>query len=226
MSREGMIPRNFFLHSKIFILITIFTSSCGLYTSPYLSAPNVTTFEPGIPSSALIYNRSDNDPEVFRGYEIYYKYYNSHSEIADDDKKIFNTSEPEPDDLKNVGYRRLNTVLTTEETTTYPMIPVDYSDRDTSFTLTVYFDEVSSDTAPRVEYSGYSDRTLRRNITQYNSTSGKTEYKTFIPADHDSGDSDRSSGELTLSLYVFAYGKDDNVYNIYSKPVWLGYITY
>ena len=107
------------------------------------------------------------------------------------------------------------------------MIPVDYSDRDTSFTLTVYFDEVNSGIIPYVSYSGYSDIYLRRTVTEYNSTSGDTEYRSFIPDDHSGGDqSDRSSGELTLSLYVFAYGKDDNVYNIYSKPVWLGYINY
>ena len=137
-----MKTRNLYILIYIFLLIII--SSCGLYDSPYLEAPTVKTFESGIPSSAEIYNRSDNDPDVFRGYEIYYKYYNNFSEIADDDKTIFDTSEPEPSDLTSVGYKRVKAVLTIEESTSYPMIPVDYSDRDTSFTLTVYFDEVNS----------------------------------------------------------------------------------
>ena len=226
MSREGMIPRNISFLTLIIIFLTVFTS-CGLYTYAYLNAPGVKTFTAGIPSSAEIYNRSDNDPDVFRGYEFYYKYYNTYSEIADDDKTIFSESEPEPSDLTAVGYRRVSTVKTTDESTYYPMVPVDYSDRDSSFTLTVYFNEVSSDVVPYVSYSGYSNVYLRRNISDYNSSSGDYEYKSFITEDHTGGDqSDRSSGESVLSLYVFSYGKDDNVYNIYSKPVWLGYINY
>ena len=226
MSREGMIPRNFSLLSVILILTLILSSSCGLYTYAYLDAPNVKTFTAGIPSSAEIYNRSDNDPEVFRGYELYYKYYNNFSEIADDDKTIFADSEPEPSDLTGVGYRRVNTVETTDETTPYPMIPVNYSDRDSSFTLTVYFNEVSAavNVIPYVSYSGYSNKYLRRNVSELDG--GDYVYKSFISDDTDSSYSDMSSGQTVLSLYVFAYGKDDNVYNIYSKPVWLGYINY
>ena len=224
MSREGMIPRNISLLT-IIILLTVL-SSCGLYTYAYLDAPSVKTFDSGS-GNALIYNRSDNDPEVFRGYEIYYKYYNNSSEIADDDKTIFDESEPEPSDLTSVGYRRVNTVKTTEDTTSYPMIPVDYSDRDSSFTLTVYFNEVSSNVVPYVEYLSYPDVELYRNVYDYNSSSDSNEYNSFIPDDYSEGDqSDRSSDKSVLSLYVFAYGKDDNVYNVYSKPVWLGYINY
>lgn len=226
MSREGMIPRNFLF---IFIILLIILSSCGLYDSPYIEAPDVKTFTTGIPSSAEIYNRSDNDPEVFRGYEIYYKYYDSTSyEWEDDDKTIFQTSDPEPGDLTAVGYRRVNTVFTTEETTSYPMIPVDYSDRDSSFTLTVDFNDVSAspNVKPQVIYSGYSNITLYRNIYVYNSSSGDNEYKSFISDDNESSDADIPVSENTLSLYVFAYGKDDNVYNIYSKPVWLGRINF
>lgn len=76
------------LYKLIYIILLIILSSCGLYDSPYLEAPGVKTFDAaGNPSSAEIYNRSDNDPDVFRGYEIYYKYYNLYSKIGDDDKK-------------------------------------------------------------------------------------------------------------------------------------------
>ena len=221
MSREGMIPRNFLF---IFIVILIILSSCGLYDSPYIEAPDVKTVI--VSGSAEIYNRSDNDPEIFRGYEIYYKYYDSASyDWEDDDKTIFLTSDPEPGDLTAVGYRRVNTVLTTDETTYYPMIPVDYSDRDSSFTITIYLP--GTDDVPYVSYPGYSNIYIRRNVTEANLTTGKTEYRTFRSSDHSDGNQgDRPSDEKTLSLYVFAYGKDDNVYNIYSKPVWLGRISY
>ena len=221
MSREGMIPRNI-TFSVIIILLT-FLSSCGLYTYAYLEAPGVSTMVGS--GNAEIYNRSDYDPDVFRGYELYYKFYTDSTERISNDKTIFATSEPEPSDLTAVGYSRINTVLSADDSTSYPMVPVDYSDRDTAFTLTVNFDQLSSGVVPYVSYSGYSDVFLRRTASEYNSLSKDYEYKSFRPVDYDTGDSDWSPGETELSLYVFAYGKDDNVYKIYSKPVWLGYIN-
>ena len=205
-------------------------SSCGLYNYPYLNAPNVDTVIGS--GSAEIYNRTDNDPDVFRGYELYYKYYDNSTSIASDDKTIFQTAEPEPADLTKVGYSRVNTVLLSEDNTSYPMIPVDYSDRATAFTLKVNLSQVTSNVPPKVEYSGYTDVTLYREETEYDNTgTGKMEYETFIPHDHeavedDGSEVDRTDDKKTLSLYVFSYGKDDKVYNIYSKPVWLGYINY
>lgn len=220
-----MITRNFFLS----IILLIILSSCGLYNYPYLNAPNVDTFTTGIPSIAKIYNRSDNDPDVFNGYEFYYKYYKDSANITVDDKTIFQTSEPEPEDLTKVGYIRANTVLLAEDNTYYPMIPVDYANRDAAFTLDVDFNDVSSspNIPPVINYNSKTI-TLYRQETELN-TDSKLEYETFIADDLDEDDGieiDRTVLERTLSLYVFAYGKEDKVYNIYSKPVWLGRIDY
>ena len=220
MSREGMKTRNFFLLILLFLLIAL--TSCGLYESPYLDAPSVKTVVGS--GTAEIYNRTNNNPEVFRGYELYYRYFNNSSEIAEIDKKIFSTAEPEPDDLTSNGYKRVITAETTENKTSYPMIPVDYSDRSSSFTLTINLP--GSDIIPAVDYLG-NTIVIRRAVTKLES--GKYYYEDFTTTDHDISDSDIPSdaaGTITLSLYLFSYGKDDNVYNIYSKPVWLGSVDY
>ena len=223
-----MIPRNLFiLTSSLFLIIS---SSCGLNDYPYLNPPGV-KISNGIDKIAYIYNRTDNDPDVFRGYELYYKIYNSDtpSDISDDDKAIYQTDEPEPSDLTAQGYKRINTVLDTDDSTTYPMIPLDYSDRDSSISISLHFENISaaSQATGYAEYSGYSNKYFYRTVKEYISL-GNYNYKSFKKEDLETGDSDlpSSAPNYILSLYVFSYGKSDNVYNIYSRPIYLGRFDY
>jgi len=222
-----MIPLNRIIIFLPALFIFIF-QGCGLNDYPYIYAPEVSALT-GSPGIIKIYNRSDNDPDVFQGYELYYKFYNYDSSISDrtsDYKNLFSVEEPEPSDLANLGFKRINTVSNPDLKTPYPMIAVDYSDRDSSFEIILDFSRVSdiTEVIPTVNYSGYDELYLYRIVIDPDNTDY---YKTFIKSDiSKDDDSDISYNRVSLSLFVFSYGKYDRVYNIYSKPVWLGYIDY
>ncbi len=221
ISREVMIPLNriiIFLPALFFFLI----QGCGLNDYPYIYAPEVSALT-GSSGNIKIYNRSDNDSDVFQGYELYYKFYNKanfKAENAADYNNLFSVEEPEPSDLANLGFKRINTVNNTDSKTPYPMIPIDYNDRDESFVINIDFTYIASDTIPTVDYNNTK---LYRVVTDPADTDY---YKSFIYDDMSESDSDVPVADVTLSLFVFSYGKYDRVYNIYSKPVWLGYIDY
>ena len=119
ISREGMIPLNriiIILSALSFFLI----QGCGLNDYPYIYAPEVSALT-GSPGIIKIYNRSDNDPDVFQGYELYYKFYikaNFNVDNTNDYKNLFSVEEPEPSDLANLGFKRINTVQNTDSKTT------------------------------------------------------------------------------------------------------------
>ncbi len=230
MSREGMIPRNNNLASmtlRSLVVFMLFMQGCGLNDYPYIYAPDTTSLS-GTPGIIKIYNRDDNDPDVFQGYELYYKFYEFSSDttnMASDYKSLFSVEEPEPSNLTTLGFKRINTVSTTDKKTTYPMIYIDHSDRDSEFTITLDFSDVAASVKnPTVNYLSYPEITLYRTVVDPDDTDN---YKSFIYDDlSNTEDSDISHNRVTLSLFVFSYGKYDNVYNIYSRPVWLGYIQY
>jgi hypothetical protein len=115
MSREVMILRNF-LPCVIFSLSVFAVLSgqgCGLYSYPYIYPPDIQRTMIGTSQVVSIINTGDNDPDVFQGYEIYYKFYerkNFSSQYGSDLKTLFSVEEPEPRDIENLGYRRANTI--------------------------------------------------------------------------------------------------------------------
>ena len=227
MSREGMIPRNYqFLISAV--ILVILTQGCGLNNYPYIKAPTVRALN-GSSGVFSIFNRDDNDPDIFQGYELYYKFYdaaNSQALRETDYNSLFSVEEPEPADIIKLGFKRINTVSTINQRTPYPMIPIDYSDRDNYFEIKIDFSAVDysiNQVIPKVSYLSNDLISLFRVVIDPDHIDS---YKSFIVDDLSIIDTDISSVPVTLSLFVFSYGKYDRVYNIYSKPVWLGYIDY
>ncbi len=236
MLREGMIPHNL---KKIFIflillpLCLLLTLQCGLNSYPYLYPPAVLRFNPDI---ATVTNRDDYDPDVFQGYELYYKFYDYNdatSQIIADDKIIMSVDEPKPEDVAARGYRRVNTVSDSDQMTRYPMIPINYGNRDSSFDLRIDFTGATNNTGvnpgdngaiPSVTYLANPPVFLYRTVLDPEDTNGK-KYKSFGNISK-AEDNDILYDRVTLSMYIFAYGKYDKVYNIYSKPELLGSIDY
>ncbi|MCL2706441.1 MAG: hypothetical protein FWE72_09575, partial [Spirochaetaceae bacterium] len=145
--------------------------------------------------------------------------------------------QPTPTDITRLGFRRVNTVPDTDRTTRSPMIPISYGDRNNSFNIRLDFTGVSSTSAetaippiiPEVIYSTNPTVYLYRQVLDPDDDSPiKNKYKSFGDLVNNFGprDADLPPGRATLSLYIFAYGKYNKVYNIYSKPLWLGYIDY
>ena len=214
-------------------------STCGLYSYPYISAPDVTTVS-STGGEARIINTGDNDPEVFRGYEIYYKFYNQSTASRDqqnDHNIIFNKlSDNAPKILASAGYRRVRTEKNTRDDTLYPMIPVPAGSRDDRFDLTINFSPITTNGSKeelKIRYLG-TELSLYRDVVDQAPDTGEspsasdTVYKDFNSDDleyTEYGDSDLPSESVSVSMYVVSYGIHENIYNLYSTPVWLGYVN-
>lgn len=225
------------------ILMVMLLCSCGLYSYPYIHEPTLRsgTATSGRPNVTII-NNGDNDPNVFRGYELYYKFYNSttaENEHSRDDKAIFSVSNPDYTALVAAGYKRCRTVKLYKKDTTYPMLPVPVDSRDDDFTLYLDF-------SPVTEYDKYKAEMeiaylqirapIYRAIKDQHPDSGEAQqaggqpddeiYKDFNIDDLEYNtyhDSDLPTAAVSLSFYIIAYGVHEN-HNLYSKPVWLGVV--
>lgn len=217
--------------------------SCGLYSSPYIYEPSLNggTATSGRPYVTIVHN-GDNDPSVFRGYEIYYKFYdadNAETAHSRDDKSIFSVSNPDYSALVAAGYKRCRTEKLYKKDTTTPMFKVPSSDRDKDFNLYLDFDTIiTKDNKFEMTLNYLSDAVpFYRSIKDLNPDTGEPEqhggkpddeiYKDFNSDDIESGDSDlvnlKDYKNVSLSFYIIGYGMHEN-HNLYSKPVWLGVV--
>lgn len=216
--------------------------SCGLYSYPYIHEPSLIggTATSGRPYVAILHD-GDNDPSVFRGYEIYYKFYNAVTAETDhsrDDKSIFSVSNPDYSALVAAGYKRCRTEKLYKKDTTTPMFKVPTDDRDDDFELSLRFDTVTTKdnkSEMKLEYLG-NEVPFYRAIKDQNpdpdepkehgGQSGDDIYKDFNSDDLEYStyqDSDLPTAEVSLSFYIIGYGMHEN-HNLYSKPVWLGVV--
>ena len=216
--------------------------SCGLYSYPYVYAPSL---HGGVASTAqhevFITHNGDNDPSVFRGYEIYYKFYKKTTAYDDqrkDHNSIFSVKEPDYSALTSAGYKRCRTEKLYKKDTPTPMIHIPTDDRDDDFELYINFAPIAENAYYQDElfitYLGGEADSLYRAIKDQNPDSGEAVkaggkaddeiYKDFNSDDVELGDSDLpSTEEVTLSMYIIGYGIHEN-HNLYSKPVWLGLV--
>ena len=228
------------------ILMVMLLCSCGLYSYPYIYAPSL---RGGVASTAqhevYIVHNGDNDPSVFRGYEIYYKFYKKTTAYDDqrrDHNSIFSVKEPDYTALRSAGYTRCRTVKLYKKDTPTPMIHIPTDDRDDDFELYINFSPITENTNYKDElfitYLGGMAEPLYRAIKDQHPDSGEAIaaggkaddeiYKDFNSDDVEYSspylDSDLpSTEEVTLSMYIIGYGIHEN-HNLYSKPVWLGLV--
>ena len=229
--------------------MVVLLCSCGLYSYPYIYAPSLSG---GTASTAqhevTIVHNGDNDPNVFRGYEIYYKFYyktTAYDQQRQDHNSIFSVKEPDYTALMAVGYKRCRTVKLYKKDTTTPMIPVPTDERDSDFKLYIDFAPIALQANYKDElfitYLGGTAVPLYRAIKdQHPDTEERQEavalggkadddlYKDFNSDDVEYNssytDSDLPATEqVTLSMYIIGYGTHEN-HNLYSKPVWLGIV--
>lgn len=232
------------LHACIIIMVMILCS-CGLYSYPYIYAPSL---QGGTASTAqhqvTIIHNGENDSAVFRGYEVYYKFYKNTTAYDDqrkDHNSIFSVKEPDYSALVAAGYKRCRTVKLFKKDTPTPMLPVPTDDRDDDFELYINFAPIALKDFYKAElfinYLDYS-QPLYRAIEDLDPDSGEAVaaggkaddkiYKDFNSDDVEYNSSYRDSDlpgtdQVTLSMYIIAYGTHEN-HNLYSKPVWLGLV--
>ncbi len=224
------------------IFMVMLLCSCGLYSYPYIHEPSLRGGTAGTGQNYVyIIHNGDNDPNVFRGYEIYYKFYNSTTAENDhsvDDKSIFSVSNPDYTALVSAGYKRCRTEKLYKQDTKYPMYPVPVDYRDDDFLMEINFEPITT-LGSKDELgilSEFSWRSLYRAIKDQHPDSGEAQaaggkpddeiYKDFNSDDLEYSayhDSDLPTAEVALSFYVIGYGVHEN-HNLYSKPVWLGVV--
>ncbi len=222
--------------------MVILLCSCGLYSYPFIYEPSLSGGTAGTGHDYVnIIHNGDNDPNVFRGYELYYKFYNSTTAETDhsrDDKSIFSVSNPDYTALVAAGYKRCRTVKLTNKDTTYPMFRVPADERDNDFTLHLGFETITtSDNKFEMSLDYLGDavpfyRSIQDNnpdtdeVRQAGGSEGRDHiYLDFNSDDINTGDSDLNgnSTPVALSFYIIGYGTHEN-HNLYSKPVWLGVV--
>ena len=116
------------------------------------------------------------------------------------------------------------------------MLPVPTGSRDSDFTLELSFDPYVTTKDNKGELKiGYlgNEHPLYRQVIDDSPDTGEVEnaggrpgdriYKDFNSDDLKNKDSDMPDTGVSLSFYIIAFGKYEN-HNLYSKPVWLGYV--
>ena len=206
--------------------------SCGIPSAPYL---------PPVPSSSVIspigtetdYSFSipppaEINPEVFEGFEIYYKFFDPLT-VAEKVGANGDTSLSSPvslTSLQRAGYSRLASSQETDPVLPrYPLIPLLETDMNkANLRIELQFSNVSP-AAPRSVYGNiFFRRTLR-------TSTGTRELKQFVPGAFSADDSDLPANfdlsqnfDIVIALYVLSYGNDllNFSFNIHSTAVFLG----
>ncbi len=221
----------------IFLLPVVLNNyGCGLENITYLSPPGNPTLASPTYTTFTINSTSKNDEAEFLGFELYYKFYTTSFSIP---------SVEDVDDLKSYGFLPVcsssDTASGTYVNHTQPLFEVPAVDRGKTFAITVTFTNPTtvpgSDSQPALVYNGTPlTFSIRRDFgdADYGSNSylqGKP-FVQRIPhvADaYKATDSDvtsvYSASIVSLLMYAMSYGKENITTDLYSPPVYLGYIN-
>ena len=206
--------------------------SCGIPSAPYLPpVPSSSVESPIGPETDyyfLIPDPDDINPEIFEGFELYYKFFDP--QTADEELDINGdnslSSPVSLTSLRREGYVRL---ASSKETASllpvYPLIPLSDTDMNNAATeIKLEFSNLGSDN-PR---SVYGNIIFRRTLTD---SAGSRLLTDFDPENFAIDDSDLPSGfdpttsfDIVIALYVLSYGNDyvNLSFNIHSTAVYLG----
>lgn len=233
--------RSFFKHSiRVFTggaLLVLLLSACGIPQYPYLYPPN--SFSD--PTKVGFNHEESNDPNVFRGYEIYYKFYKNNNpddnNTAVDDMALFNSSIAFSSIADNSGgsttysngFRKLLVDISKISVDLVPQIAVDIIERDDNFSLELKNEDLQSKiTLTLSNYLGSEFvydcyRIVDNEISNY---------KTFYPIDDDTtylsetdtdllhlGPFELPGDTLYIAFFAVTYGLDDGspIFSNYSS---------
>jgi hypothetical protein len=216
------------------VLLFVFLFSCGIESYPYLYPPEVSSILEN-EKIMTFSNNEENNPDLFIGFEVYYKFYtddSGHADFGDMTTDINSiTSQTNVNTLTQMGFSRLYVVSPPSSVSqTVPAIDIPFSDRTSYFEVTVDFSTIATDdTYPSCNYLSTSLQ-LGRWVREEGST--VYELKGFNPASFpdtvDYSDIDSSYYDdidyVWCVLYVLAYGRYDFINDLYSSPVLLGKI--
>jgi len=216
-------PDNLNIYTAWFLL-TLFTGlvvSCGIPSYPYLYPPEALGGE-----RVGFRHDANNDQDVFRGYEIFYRFYadpepSGLSEAENDMQDYFRAEGA----IRSVIYGTSSSALTygfrrlilegNNDTDPPPQLPIDIADRNNTFTIELFEDETND--VIRFTYDNTTYEVFR--YVPY-TESDEYDYKPFLPAtdgdlyDFDNGESDIHDSEevavnsIFVAFFAVPYGFD------------------
>lgn len=205
-------------------------AGCGLENIPYISPPGYSV--PATPTN-LAYTvnnpaRDAGEVLVFRGFELYYKFFNSVSQETERD--IQSGLSTRDQIVSSYSFHRMCTQGTQPQVV--PFIPVDAADRGTDFDIVLDFSSVGTNSEPTMIYSGtvplvLPHGTIRREATVSGEPKKFAQNQLFAADDDMAGVEwpDTSGENLDLVVYAVSYGVQD--YSpVYSTARYLGYMRY
>ncbi len=210
--------------------LTCFIISCGLEENiPYLNPPYFLLRSPGS-QYFQIKIKDDNDEEYFRGVEFYYKFYHE----TDTNLEINLDTH---DDLTAANFKRLSSSTDSINNYSKPLVFVPLADRGFESEITLDFSDIDdpylyADPAgvPGLDIPIIPHFELYRESTYIGGPNNNKckPFNDMLTTDSDLSDITQtlSYGDtLTLLLYAISYGKYDLTTKLYSKAVYLQYIT-
>ena len=208
--------------------LTLILMGCGLEDYAYLYPPSAW----GEGDVFYFTNDTRNDPSIFMGYKILYRFYKSTESITSDMTKIENLYDSYPTSIdtkmEGLGYKELK--ISDNLNTS---LAIASADRNTSFTIRMNFTNAGHAAPGDVVidfFSGSVTTTppIASGTTKvYRSVASSSSFVGFSSdyltedkySDLESGTNyDSSTGKTYLMLYVIAYGYDSSMKEIFGEP--------
>jgi hypothetical protein len=222
-------------------MIILSISGCGLEDYPYLYPPLINKAAVG-DSSCSFKNSTENNPQYFQGFLVYYRFYDRNADTAADNNYIESqtgASVLSAFQLKNFRPLALISSFVNETALFYEyaniIIPSD--SRDDSFIIEINFNTVNKsnpaelkDKFPVLTSGGIIPELYpARNLGGRTSGITEADIRGFSDSDFSAAASDKgslTSDNIKILLYAVSYGRDENLKLFYSEPLSLGFIIF
>ena len=219
---------------KLLLGFSLLLLSCGIPSYKYLDPPDVLTVGNGQFYETKFRNNTENDPGVFKGYRLYYRFYRTEGAVNTIRRRIEGTDFGGAQRLKRTGFKELyienRYALIIDSNHKQKKIEVFIDFTDDVYSQGEDFNSFLTVSLNGNEISRY---TICRRISQtrINENQTKEISRSFNPQDFTEDDSDipestnndfQFGDDLHMALFAVAFGWDDNVIPVYSKPVFLG----
>lgn len=221
-------------------IVVLLSGGCGIPSYVYLEEPSIAISSSlGDAIKAVAFNnRTTNNPQVFRGYVFYYKFYDSSDELEKETKAVKDSSTSSLQSLHSRDYHQIYRVdvesekveevaplvlLTDEEKSKAFRISVDFRDDVTPLDVPGKFDSFVSYEGKKIYICRYPFQ------NRETKTSQDQIERSFKLDDFDEADGDIPKGytfgdSLYMALFVLSHGRD--LSPIHSKPSYLGAFTF
>lgn len=218
----------------LLIAVSVGFSSCGLQDYVYLEPPVASNDG----NSLQFSNATDNDPSVFLGFKIVYKFYASEEAATEDRKKIVTAFNSNPTAIYSTmkstayGYRDLiiwDTASSGEKTS---LNISNAADRDQDFTISIDFSGVSGGTSEDVPIAFISGSVttepalpsvVYRDVTETSASIGFSADDLNVTFGYSDLGTNYTSNKTYVQFYIFSYGINltaSGGVDVYSKPEW------